>query len=135
MELGRFKTLVLIEGGTRPFPYTTVMSLVTLSGDTGGGATSRSTQAEANKMAGRLRDRMPVAITSICSAFITALELVQEQSKLRLSGDSTPLSDCIGEKIIVGGHHGPQMREFHRNGAVHGEDLSTVSVSYPPVAQ
>ena len=127
--------MVLIEGGTRPLPYTTVVSLVSLSGDTGGGTTSRSTQAETDKTAERLRDRMPVAETSIRSAFITALELVQEQSKLRLGGDSTPLSDRICGKIIVGGHDRPQMRDFHRNGAIHGEDLSTVSVSYPPVAQ
>jgi len=72
----------------------------------------------------RLRDRVPVAETDICSTFVTALKLVQEQSELRLGRNSTPLHDRVGGKIVIGGHDRPQLSDFHRNGSVHGEDLS-----------
>jgi hypothetical protein len=72
---------------------------------------------------------VPVAETDVGSAFITAIVLVQEQSELGLGGDPTPFDRRVGRKVIVRGQDRPQMSDFHRDGAVQGDNLSITSVT------
>lgn len=48
-----------------------------------------------------LRDWVPVAESDVCTAFVTALKLVQEETKLGLSGDASALDIGVDRQIVV----------------------------------
>ena len=130
VEYRRLKALVEIEDGTRPFPYTPVVPFPTFPGHSGGGTEPHEINPRTvnEGTPGCLREMVPVAETDVRSAFITAIELVQEQSELGLSGDPAPFDSRVGREVIVRGHDGPQMGNLHRNGTVQGINLSIASV-------
>jgi hypothetical protein len=65
-----------------------------------------------------LRNRMPVPIPDVCTAFVSVLKLVVEHAELWLSGKSSSFDLGVSGHIVVSRKNRPQMGNLQRNGTV-----------------